>query len=141
MRRRERDFFLQCMSIVMSLFIRLATECRKCLLVVGFSLTEDPTIKQCNTGRALKKCLPNEILHSKSNSCSFNNGEGQSEETGKLEIRFTKSRSHASDADLYWENGKFEVPFARPQNSISDTDSSEKNGKLEIPLTRSQSCI
>ena len=84
-------------------------------------------------------CRPNGILHSKSSSSSFNNGEGQSEEIGKLEIRFTKSRSHASDADLAWENGKLDVPFTRSQSRISDIDSSEKNGKLEVPFTRSRS--
>ena len=84
-------------------------------------------------------CRPNGILHSKSSSSSFNNGEGQSEEIGKLEIRFTKSRNDSSDADLSWENGKLKVPFKRSQSRISDADYSEKNGKLEVRLTRSRS--
>ena len=84
-------------------------------------------------------CRPNGILLPKSSSSSFNNGEGQSEEIGELEIRLTKSRSHASDADLSSGNGKLEVPFTRSQSRISDTDSSEKSGKLGTPFTRSRS--
>ena len=93
----------------------------------------------CDVVSEKRVCRANGMLHS--SSSSFKNGEGQPEENGELQVRFTRSRSHASDADSSEASGKLHVLFTRSRSHTFDVDSSEENVRLEIPLTTSRSRI
>jgi hypothetical protein len=91
----------------------------------------------CNAVSEKRVCRPNGILNSKSNekttskSNSLNNDDSQSEESGKSEVRFTRSRSRTSALDS--------PKSSSGQNDVLHVDKqSEKNGNIpELFQTRS----
>ncbi len=93
----------------------------------------------CNAVSEKRACLSNGILDSKSNektmmcnSNSLNNDESRPEESGKLEVHFTRSRSRTSDVDSSKSSSE--------QNDVLHTvdKHSEKNGNMpELCRTRS----